>query len=414
MKANFALVFSFVFFSFSSNAHELDKVIEYTIKNNAKIKSAEYKYLEEQEKYMEIFSSFLPNISMSLNYDLNETDLTIKPKVSQFTISQPIFNFGSSLVGYEKSRNLIKISKNSLLQTKKDVILETVQAYMSVVEQEAKNSLYKYTIDTIRQHLDAEKKLFELGETTKISLEKVKTELSTVISEKTKIEGDLNNSYVRYINITEMNPKSLKAPKGIKYKIASSLQESIDLALNNSLQRKSSKLLYQSNKDSLNEAYLKLFPSFSLNLSLSRNRTNGNGNEETKDSKSAMITTSIPLFHSGIDYFKIKQLKYSLEKSREDLYENKKNVEEAVTIAWNNVNTVRSYLKSSEEKVESYNVVLDSAREARKLNTGTILDVIDAENDLLTAKKELAVAEAKHIVALYTLLLQTSNLEDLL
>ncbi|MBQ4874615.1 MAG: TolC family protein [Rickettsiaceae bacterium H1] len=387
---------------FSVNAIELDQAIKDTIKNNLKIKSAKYKFLVEKEQYNQASSLFLPAISGSLSYTLGDTELSLASK--NISISQQIFAFGGNLSAYKKAKKLTLAAEINFLQKKQQVIFEMVKAYTNVLEKKEAKKLHEHNVRTIEKQLDAARKRFELGETTKIDLEKSKSRLSSAISERIRAEGELNNAYANYVHIARDSPEELAEPKSLP-KIPGSLKKAIELAFLNNLQINSAKLIKESAEYGLNEAKSKLLPSLSASLSIQQIQGSNAWN--------TMLTASIPLFQRGADYLKLTQAKYSLYQSRENYNETKLAVEEAITVAWNGLITTKSVLKSSQKEVRSMSIVVDSQKEAKKLNLSTIINVIDAENDLLKAKKQHLSAKIQYIVAIYNLMLLTSDVKML-
>ena len=403
MKNIILKIFIFIL-PFNINAITLDETIKKTIDNNLQIKSAKYKFLAEKEQYSNAISAFLPNISASLSHNLNSDDIfSIKKKGISF--NQQIFNFGGNLSAYKKGKILALTSKIKFLQKKQQVILDAIKSYTSVLDKEEAKSLHKHNTHTIKNHLDFAKQRFKLGETTKIEVEKSKSRLSSAISEEIRVNGELNNAYANYVHIVGFYPEELHEPINNLPITPTSLNEAISLAFINNLQMKVAKLTYESAEHNLEEAKAKFLPSISVNLIL--NQTEG------INTQSAMLTTNIPLFQSGSGYFKLKQAKYSLEQSKENYYETKKAIEEIITIAWNNLITAKSVLESLKTEVESMSIVLESQKEAKKLNLKTVIDIIDAENDLLKTKKRNFTAKMQYIFEIYNIFLLTNDIEKL-
>lgn len=393
----------------SLNAMSINEAIEYTLTNNPKVKSAYYKSIAEKAQYSQSLSAFLPSINISLTNDLQRD--TLSPLGKTLSINQPIFSFGSNIAGYYKAMKSVQVSEISFIKMKQEVILDIVKAYTSVVEQNTINQLREHNVFGMNKHLTAANKRFELGEITQTDLAKSRARLALAISAQIKSAGELSNSHANYIRIVGNKPDQLKEPQdNNSIKLPKSLQKAIELSNVHSLQIKSAQLMQEAARYSRQAAYAKLLPTVSASAAISNSSTSGGQNYNT----SAMLTTTITLFRNGSDHLKAKQTQYEFEHSQQNYYEVVNTVKEFVTAAWNNLITTKSIIISSSQEVESASIVLESVKEEEKLNLSTLLDVIDAENDLLSAQVKHMSAKMKYIFALYNLAILTSDIGELI
>ena len=74
------------------------------------------------------------------------------------------------------------------------------------------------------------------------------------------------------------------------------------------------------------------------------------------------------------------------------------------TAVWSRLTAARAQLKSDTVQVEANQVALEGVREEEKVGQRTLLDVLNAEQELLDAQVQLAVTKRDLVVAAYTLL----------
>ena len=77
---------------------------------------------------------------------------------------------------------------------------------------------------------------------------------------------------------------------------------------------------------------------------------------------------------------------------------------ESVTQAWENLQTSIASIKSTEDGIRAAEVALNGVRQEQLYGSRTVLDVLDAEQELFTAKVNLVRAQRDRIVNFYTLL----------
>ena len=70
----------------------------------------------------------------------------------------------------------------------------------------------------------------------------------------------------------------------------------------------------------------------------------------------------------------------------------------------------RAQLKSDQVQVEANRIALEGVREEERVGQRTLLDLLNAEQELLDAEVQLVITRRELIVAAYTLIAQTGRL----
>ncbi len=79
-------------------------------------------------------------------------------------------------------------------------------------------------------------------------------------------------------------------------------------------------------------------------------------------------------------------------------------IEEQARSAWSNLHTARSNAALLNSQADLAEKFLELAREERKLDKRTLLDVLNGETALINARSDAASAEADVKIAFYTLM----------
>ena len=86
-----------------------------------------------------------------------------------------------------------------------------------------------------------------------------------------------------------------------------------------------------------------------------------------------------------------------------DLEQSRRDAEEAAAQAWEELATAQARIKSIQAQIDAAEVALDGVQREATVGSRTVLDVLDAEQELLDAKVSMVQARRNELVAVYNL-----------
>ena len=122
------------------------------------------------------------------------------------------------------------------------------------------------------------------------------------------------------------------------------------------------------------------------------------------------VALSIPLYQKGAVYSRLREARQDVGKSALDMDKVKRDAEEIATKAWESVQTARARIKSFTSQIKASDIALEGVQREASVGSRTVLDVLDAEQELLDAKVNLVRAQRDDVVASYELLEATGGL----
>ena len=124
------------------------------------------------------------------------------------------------------------------------------------------------------------------------------------------------------------------------------------------------------------------------------------------DADSAQITAqlTIPLYQRGSVSSEVREAKQVLSRNRQRLSEARRQSTEDANNAWESLVTARARIRSFNSEVRANRIALEGVQQEALVGSRTVLDVLDAEQELLDAQVNLVRAERDEIVAQYALL----------
>jgi outer membrane protein len=146
-----------------------------------------------------------------------------------------------------------------------------------------------------------------------------------------------------------------------------------------------------------------LLPEVSLDSSIAR-AIDSNTFTDERDSFQIGITVGVPLYQSGAEYAKVRELRMIAVQRRQESDKQRRIVRYKLFQSWEKLVTARARILSFETSVGANEIALDGVNQEANVGARTILDVLDAEQELFEAKVNLVGVKRDEAVALYNLL----------
>jgi outer membrane protein TolC len=99
----------------------------------------------------------------------------------------------------------------------------------------------------------------------------------------------------------------------------------------------------------------------------------------------------------------VREARQVLSQRAEDLETARRVAIEAAASAWNSLQTARAAVRSFQAEVRANEIALDGVQREALVGSRTVLDVLDAEQELLDAKVNLVRSERDELVARFEL-----------
>ena len=122
------------------------------------------------------------------------------------------------------------------------------------------------------------------------------------------------------------------------------------------------------------------------------------------------LSVSIPLYQKGTVYSRLRGAKQDARQSLQKLEETRRSVSEAAAKAWVSLETAKARIKSYSAQIKAAEIALEGVQREAAVGSRTVLDVLDAEQELLDAKISLVGANRDKVVASFQLKEATGQL----
>jgi len=330
-----------------------------------------------------------------------ESKLHFNPHSASLTLSQSIYSGGKTMAAIGSAENAVLAGRAELRGVEQKVLLDAVKAYMNVYRSSAVLELRINNEAVLKRQLEATSDRFEVGEITRTDVNQAEARLAKTTADRIQAEGDLVSSRATYQNVIGKVPVNLSSPT-MEFDLPSSSQEAIRLALAQNPDVVSAEFNQRASENSIDTVKSELLPSLDLTGTASRS-LNASGLKTSLDTLSAKLTLSMPLYSSGSVYSRLRSARQTASKRMKEIDTARRKAIEAATRAWQTLQTSRARIESINVQIRASEVALEGVQREASVGSRTVLDVLDAEQELLDAKVSIVTAKRDETIAKFEL-----------
>lgn len=396
-----------------SGAETLRQALIRTYNTNPRLLSARARLRETDEQAAQAISNWRPTLTASGNIGYSTSDtrrrstLAVRSRTSShlwprgvsLTISQAIWRGGRNFAQLKQAEANIRAERFRLLSTEQAVFLDVVRAYMNVVRDLATIRLNEVNVRRLVRQLQATRDRFSVGEVTRTDVSQAQARLARARADLVTAEGNLQNSRANYRNLVGRLPAKLNKPR-IFVRVPRQRIVVIRQARRYNPDLISSIFAERAAHAAVDLVRGELLPTLSVNGTLSQNNDQSSIGTSTK-SASVTATLSIPLYQSGSVTSRLRAAKQAVFRLKHDRRQQFRTVTENATRTWHTYRTATSQVRAFRAAVRANGIALEGVRQEARAGLRTVLDVLDAQQELFQSRVDLVRAERDQVVAAY-------------
>lgn len=395
----------------TANAQTLEDALVKAYQGNPTLKSERARLRATNEGVPQALSGWRPTVEVSGSYGFARSNASStggrkvgevrEPLTGSLTISQSLYRGGRTAAATDQAENNVKADRARLADAEQTVLLSVVTAYADVVRDQAEIELNISNERVLQRQLEATGDRFRVGEVTRTDVSQAESRLARARADRIASEGSLTDARAAYENAVGEVPTLLKPAEPLD-KLPGSLSDAIELAKRNNFAVRQARSIERSAQNGVRSIVGELLPNLSLNGALESSRETANDRNESEDI-SLIARVTMPLYASGSVTSRVRAAKQTVSQRREEYNQAVRTAVEAATDAWQTVQTARAQIQAFSAAVKAAEIALEGVREEANVGSRTVLDVLDAEQELLDARVQLVRAMRDELVATYQL-----------
>lgn len=414
-----ALLVAFGLSAPTADAETLAEALSLTYETNPDIAAARASLRGTDEGVPQALSNWRPEVEVNGSYGIRRRDRefatnlpdlvnTDQPQTVSLSITQNLFRGFRTIAETDQARNAVAAGRADLITREQDVLLQAVTAYMNVKRDRAILELRQNNVRVLQQQQSATRDRFEVGELTRTDTAQADSRLATAVADETTARGNLDTSIADYVEVVGRVPGALDAP-ALPAGLPATEEDAIELARTNNPSVVSSDFTERAARDSVDLTTGELLPTLTLNGELEENK-DVLGSDTRTSEQSVTLNLSVPLYQSGEVYSRIREAKHVANQRLLEFSEQAREAQEQARSSWAALESARARITSLQASVDAQQIAFEGVQQEAQVGSRTVLDVLDAEQELLNARVSLVQAQRDLIVTSYQLLSATGRL----
>jgi outer membrane protein len=322
------------------------------------------------------------------------------------SLSVPLYLGGAVRNAVKGAKARVEAGQADLRGTEADLFSAVVGAYMDVIRDQAIVELNRKQVRVLGVNLDATRDRFEVGDLTRTDVAQSEARLAIARAQLQQAEARLISSKENYVQLVGAAPENLETPPALP-NLPSTPDSAVAIALKNNPDLIAAGKAREAARYDVGAAKAarmpKLFAVGDSSYVDYLNSLPGTLPGSTK-ATSAGAQISVPIYQGGGPSAQVRQAQARQSQAIEREIAVERGVIAATRssfAAWQAANQV---INSAQLAVQANALALEGVRAENSVGTRTILDILDAERELLNTQVELVTAQRNAYVAGFLLL----------
>ncbi len=405
-------------------AANLMDIYQEALERDAQYKSARAEYLAAQEKLPQGRAGLLPNIALSGTRQIQKIDTTLGPEVRidnrgvVITATQPLIRV-ENIVIYAQSKTEVARADSQFVIAAQDLILRVAQAYFDVLSAQVDVEVAEAQKKAIIQQLEQAKRNFEVGVSTIVDTNEAQARFDLTVAQEIAARNALEISKRSLQGIIDRFPEHLVGAKKIATDLSNlqylTMENWVEVAEEKNFFLKIQQATYNLAEQEVKKAWARHYPTLDLVAQYSDQTGVGGaitGRGIDLTSKSIGIQLNVPLFEGFGVQSRVREALANRDKALHDLEDARRNNALQVRQQYLNVTNGISQVKALKQALVSSQSQLDSTILGQEVGVRTEVDVLNAQQQYYSARRDLDKAYYDYLMARLRLTAEAGELDE--
>jgi outer membrane protein len=349
--------------------------------------------------------------SAGLNQNLARTGGGTGRNISAtIDVSYPLFNGGRVRNSIRAADERVAAGRALLRSTEGDVFTDAVSVYMDVIRDRSIVTLNQNQVKVLQTNLQATRDQFEVGDLTRTDVAQSEARLALARSSLATAEGRLKGSEENYRRVIGKLPGELEPPPPLP-SLPGDPDQAVDIALANNSGLASIAAQSRAAGFDIDVARSERLPTISTfangtgaNYLGTAGRQFAPGAANTQTSLGVGLSAGIPIYQGGLVGARVRQSQAIQSQLLEQGVEIERSVVAQTRAAFSSYQAAQQAIESNRVAVSANTLALEGTRAEQTVGTRNVLDVLNAEQELLNSQVLLVTANRDAYVAGFQLL----------
>ena len=370
-----------------------------------------------QEKLPQGRSLLLPSVNLSANSTFNNNSVQYNPTIPFFpsgtsrfnshgygiNLTQPLFR-QQNWVAYTEAGLQVAQADAQFRAAEQDLVVRAAQAYFDVLMAQDSVQLDEAQKTAISEQLEQAKRNFEVGTATITDTLEAQARYDLVNSQEIAAQSNLEVKKRTLQQLTNTMPGDLRQ-LGQQFKLETlqpvDVEKWVDEAQQHNPQVVVAQVAAELAEKEASRNRGGHYPTLDLVANYSKNIANGGNLGVGSDSSDTAVGVqlNVPLFQGGAIQSRVREAEANHNRAGEELETARRNVVLQTRQAYLGVIDGMAQVKALQQALKSSESLLEASKLGQEVGVRTNLDVLNAQQQLYSTRRDLYQAEYNYLIS---------------
>ena len=322
------------------------------------------------------------------------------PRGYSLELVQPLFRGFRSTNAVNEAEAAVRAGRETLRRIEQEVLQDAVEAYADVVRDQAIVRLRESSLQFLNQELQATRDRFAVGEVTRTDVAQAEARRAQALSQLDLARANLKASRARYEQVVGNAPQKLSEPNLSSKFLPRSLVEAIGISSRENPVVVAALYNEQAARFRVDLIRGELLPEAQLEATWSERF---DPTTQIDESETGVVrgVVRVPIYETGEVYARVRAAKHTHISRIQEIEQNRALAQAQVAQAWAQLQGAKAQLISDKAQIEANQTALNGVREEEKVGQRQLLDILNAQLELIQSQEQLEGTKRNIVVFTY-------------
>lgn len=393
-------------------AQTLVEAVEQTIQSNPEILAEAYRRLSVDKTIDQARAGYAPTVDLNLGYGREYTknpatrpgSETLTRGEASITAKQMLYDGFYTKSEVDRTTASADSAGYAVTDISERTSLQAIEAYLDVMRRQDLLELTQTNLQSHETIFSQIQQRAESGVGRRADVDQAQARFALSQSNIESQLGNVEDARTNFQRVVGTMPENISNPgDDCCDKAPATLDDAIKIAFNQHPTLRSALADHEASLAQENAAKSAFHPRIDLDLGATADN-NIDGVPGHDKGLYAMFRLQYNLLNGGADKARVEQIEHLSEQQKELIHRAKREIELDVRLAWNALENANSRLPGLQQRVEAAEKTREAYALQFRVGQRTLLDLLDSENELLSAGIEYTDAYYDRIYACYWLM----------
>jgi outer membrane protein len=399
-------------------AETLADAIAFAYRTNPALQGERATQRAGDEAYVQARAGFRPTVSLDAAALRSDSPLALLGQVNvsgvALSVTQPLYTGGRASSQVTAAAAGLAAGRQGLRDAEQTVLLAVVEAYVDVRRDQQSLAISQDNLQVLRRQLAEANDRLKVKDVTRTDVAQTEARVAAAEARVASAEAELAISRANYLEVVGRDAGDLAPEPSIAALLPPDLNQAFDIAERHNPSVLQSEAAEQSAAALTAAARANARPTVSLRANLGYSGGGLQGASPFANYgrfDSVAVVASIPLFSGGVIASQVRQAAERDQAAHAAIDLARRKAVGSVSRAWNQLLGARANLVADQSQVRAAAVALEGTRQEAQVGVRTILDVLNAEQELRNAELAVVGARRDEYLATALVLAATGSLD---